>query len=938
MTHSTIPAPCGFTSRLETTKTIKREVRTVGNFKILDHLDRLTLDGGSQGKNESSHHCPVCNATNFKVTHSGPKEGQYFTYGCDCMATDAGKQRVIDAISPRWEKPIRAADHKPFDHHDRNGDPIVRVTRKDDGKGWRDFPTSHYSGERWISGIPEEIKAIVPLYRIFDRINQDAIAKGERILVPEGHGKVDSLIAMGIPATCSIGGGGRWNQYGHANYVADLGGAAVVICPDRDVPGLKHANQIALDFPDAEWLYADPTSFEWDRVPKDKGFDVGDWIREGATKEQILEAIEPRRVITEETLKPINQRLNSDNDGDEKPQRRAIADQLIDIGRTENITYFVTPEEDVYADVVIDETRSTLAIREKLFKQYLRSIQFDNTGKSPGSEAVQQAIDTLEALAVRKAEKRSVHVRLADHEGRIYIDLADESWQAIEVSRDGWRSVSDAPVRFIRGASAPLPMPIDGGRVEDFKDLCQFDDDTWILILAFLLQALKPEKGYPILLLHGGPEAGKSTITRAFKQLVDPSPGKPRKHVGDVRDFAIHATRRHCIAIDNLSGLSTEQSDILCTSSTGGGHSQRTLHSDSGETLFNFTNLLILNGIDSIATRGDLLSRSFPVTIHPPKNRLSESQFEEHFEALRPGVMGGLLTILSKILAILPSIKGSYTGNRERFVGFVELGLALEQVMEWKPGTFLRVLGETRDEAHETAIESSPVGQAIQDFMLINETWTGTMAGLLSQLKLQVSEQVARSKFFPHDSTRLSKNLIRLSPDLRALGIGVETRKSNGVKFITLVRTAKLATLATLTASINIPNLDAEQVIGRVASHKISDPVQYASDPSDPVQKFSDPVSDPAFLPSDPVSDPALNACVERVSENQYDNRVARVAKNGANSSGGQSDLGVWEFDEWTEKDLLDLKTTIENNPEAIDALKKTLPPRIIDWVTKQSA
>ena len=77
-----------------------------------------------------------------------------------------------------------------------------------------------------------------------------------------------------------------------------------MICPDRDVPGLKHGELIAKDFPNAQWLYPDPISFQWGRaLPKEKGFDIGDWIDDGATKAQILEAIQPRCVTTEETPK-----------------------------------------------------------------------------------------------------------------------------------------------------------------------------------------------------------------------------------------------------------------------------------------------------------------------------------------------------------------------------------------------------------------------------------------------------------------------------------------------------------------------------------------------------------------------------------------------------------------------------------------------------------
>ena len=59
----------------------------MADFAILNHLDALTSDGESQGKNERSFQCPVCSSPNFKVTIAGSKEGQYFTHGCDCMHT-----------------------------------------------------------------------------------------------------------------------------------------------------------------------------------------------------------------------------------------------------------------------------------------------------------------------------------------------------------------------------------------------------------------------------------------------------------------------------------------------------------------------------------------------------------------------------------------------------------------------------------------------------------------------------------------------------------------------------------------------------------------------------------------------------------------------------------------------------------------------------------
>jgi predicted P-loop ATPase len=271
----------------------------VANFNILDHLDRLILDGGSQGKNEHSYQCPVCGSSNFKVTIAGPNSGKYQTYGCSCMESPTGKQSIIDAISPRWEKPVRAKSSQTFTYETLNDTtpvPLAQVRRTDDGQGKRKFSQWHKADSKWVSGFPEELGKDVHLYKIFDKINQKVIANGELVLVVEGEGVVDDLHKLGIAATCSIGGGGKWTDYGYPNYLKDLEGSVVVICPDRDKPGIKHAEAIANDFPDAPWLYADPTSFMWDRIPENKGYDLGDWIADGATRETILGAIEPRRI------------------------------------------------------------------------------------------------------------------------------------------------------------------------------------------------------------------------------------------------------------------------------------------------------------------------------------------------------------------------------------------------------------------------------------------------------------------------------------------------------------------------------------------------------------------------------------------------------------------------------------------------------------------
>jgi len=270
------------------------------DFNILEHLDKLTPVEGKSTPNQLEFYCPVCGAENFKVN---PKTGEYFSFGCSCMDTEAGKRQVRDTISPlTWEKPPRPASRQTFTYDglvDGVAESIVQVVRSDDGNGKRQFYQQHWDGRQWAKGLPNAVKSQIHLYRIFCSTNEKAT--GQTIFLVEGEGKANRLIEMGIPATCAIGGAGKWKQYGYPNYLEDLADYQVVLCPDRDEPGVKHCEEIEADLVAngitvAGWLYAFPKSPQWNRLPRSGGADVADWIAEGATKEDILAAVEPRRI------------------------------------------------------------------------------------------------------------------------------------------------------------------------------------------------------------------------------------------------------------------------------------------------------------------------------------------------------------------------------------------------------------------------------------------------------------------------------------------------------------------------------------------------------------------------------------------------------------------------------------------------------------------
>ncbi len=85
--------------------------------------------------------------------------------------------------------------------------------------------------------------------------------------------------------------------------------------------------------------------------------------------------------------------------------------------------------------------------------------------------------------------ERAVHVRLAEHDGHIYLDLADACWRAVEIGPDGWRVIGSPPVRFRRAAGMlPLPVPQGGGPIEALAPFLNLPNrDDFVLVVAWLL-------------------------------------------------------------------------------------------------------------------------------------------------------------------------------------------------------------------------------------------------------------------------------------------------------------------------------------------------------------------------------------------------------------------------------------------------------------------
>ena len=361
----------------------------------------------------------------------------------------------------------------------------------------------------------------------------------------------------------------------------------------------------------------------------------------------------------------------------------------------------------------------------------------------------------------------------AGFDDRLYLDLGDATWRAVEIDATGWRVIDNPPVRFRRAAGMqPLPVPATGGSIEVLRSFLNVQSDNdFVLVVAWALACLRNRGPYPVIVLSGEQGSAKSTFSAILRALLDPNTAPLRALPREDRDLFIAASNGHVLAFDNVSGLPGWISDTLCRLATGGGFAVRQLYTDQDEVLFDAARPVILNGIEEIVTRPDLADRAVFLTLQPipEEHRRPEQELWAAFDAARPRVLGVLLDAVVVGLKRLPETR---LEKLPRMADFALWATACETAL-WPAGTFWSAYCGNRDEAVEGVIDADPIATAVRAVMATRTVWTGTASDLLGALAEVVGERVAKSKTWPDGPRALAGRLRRAATFLRKIGIEI---------------------------------------------------------------------------------------------------------------------------------------------------------------------
>jgi hypothetical protein len=470
---------------------------------------------------------------------------------------------------------------------------------------------------------------------------------------------------------------------------------------------------------------------------------------------------------------------------DEAPKKQAIANVLVKIATKNCIELWHTPEGECYITVTKNSHKEHYKLSSRQAKIWLGKQGHELMDKVIAGSTIKDAVNVLEGKAIYEGKEYELATRKAQIGDKIYVDLGDVTWKAVEIDRFGWRIIEDCPVKFRRSKnSLPLPMPEHGGEIDDLRGLINAsDNDNWILTLAWLSQAFWCKGPYAHMYLRGQQGTLKTYMMKMLKTISDPSTTTERNLTKSEQDIAIAIGSESIPCFGNLSGISNGIADLFCIASTGGSFAKRALYTDNEEAVTKVKCILLMNGIDDLGQRGDLLDRTIVLDLEKVETRRTEEEVDAEIEEKKAKLFGCLLDMTVLGLDRIDSIE---LENPPRMADFAKwasacLGDAAEK--------FIEIYTATRESSSIELAEINRLPAALYSFVMNqpDKMWKGSASLLLANINHYAGIIPGHElEDWPTTPDKMGSELRRFSPSLEAKGIVTKYKKTNGKRTIEL--------------------------------------------------------------------------------------------------------------------------------------------------------
>ena len=480
---------------------------------------------------------------------------------------------------------------------------------------------------------------------------------------------------------------------------------------------------------------------------------------------------------------PENKKKNN-----KENQTSSQSSQVLTIIEESDIGLFHDQYGEPYIKCKTDVHFEYFKVGSTKFKEWISYTYWTQFRKAINTEALNSAINIIKAKARYEGKEYELQNRVAKQDQSIFYDLGD--WTAIKINAHGWERVHEPPIlfkTFSHQKKQEIPIQSEDAEIKTiFEDLLFLinvkDSKQKQLFLISLHCLFLPNIPKPIFVLHGDQGTAKTTTSKLIKELLDPSQLSTLSIGNSQNEFMQQADHHYLLCLDNLTSLPVWMSDRLCQLVTGAGFSKRRLYTDDEDVCYNFKGCVMLNGINLVPSKPDLLDRCLIFELEPiaKKDRIDEKIFWNDFNEMKPKVLGAIFSTLSKAKKIHPKI---HLESRPRMADFAKWGASIAQALGYSKEEFLEAYNNNIKIQHTEALEANPIARVIMTFMDDKDKieWIGPATDLYIELD-DIAEALKvdkKNKKYPSDPNWLWRRMKEVRPNLESHGIYIEKDDSS---------------------------------------------------------------------------------------------------------------------------------------------------------------
>lgn len=456
-----------------------------------------------------------------------------------------------------------------------------------------------------------------------------------------------------------------------------------------------------------------------------------------------------------------------------EPDNTKDSDEEMKIEIINEVDFFVdeTNESEIYVEFDFGDHKEFSSVNSPRFRAFLNT-QFRDRTSEYKLVSFNGLINVKKDETMLFGDKVKIYNRVAGDQNRICFFLANELWQSVIITPKGWKIRQQTTYKFVKKANTReqvLPRRHEDKTLDFFlKRFINLDEETYQLFKIVLIQYFFPNSSHYIAVISSEHGTGKSTITRLIRELIDPSVANMSFIPDNTDEIINHLANNKVVAFDNTKHQKDVVSDILCSAVTGSSFTKRTLYTTAEETILNVHNIVILNGINIIPNKSDLLERSilFELKKISQNKRKTEKEFWEKFKKCKPYILGHIFSVISNALSIRQNLR--LTSTHRMSDAYTDM-VAIAKALGYSEEEFSNIFYSNREKLEKAYSEGNYFVSSIVEYMehRNEKSIENTMTHIYQLIKDFKRGDI---KYFPKSASAFSRKLKEEESALKLAG------------------------------------------------------------------------------------------------------------------------------------------------------------------------